>query len=242
LEWLLLGFADIVKLIRDDKRTAEQLQPLKDAIQAVIDGRSVQVVFTETIKDLCLSSDPAKIRQGWQQLYQQWQLSLEIPEVPYGTKRIQVEKKRGRILIFVWETLADKAGLPTLGRLFPKMNSWATKADSGITVDSVLSGWMFVKSSLDAPDRNTTEAGLRDAFTKQNATGLTLNAYIIFGQFCREVFGSYPDIKTWSRLLGSSYGGDLVSARFNSDGFLRVDPRLSPEDAYDRVGGRSAAV
>jgi len=50
LEWLLVGFADIIKLIRDGKRTKEQLESLKAAVQAIIDGKSFKVVIEQVEK------------------------------------------------------------------------------------------------------------------------------------------------------------------------------------------------
>jgi hypothetical protein len=242
LDGLTISFKELVRS-PDSGRNPEQVEQVLDALQYFKENRPFKVALTETIKDLCLSLDPIKIQQGWQQLYQKWQLSIEIPAVPYDTKRIQEEKEeRGRVLVFALKTLTDKEGLITLGKLFPAMGSWSTKPGSSVVVEPVLFGWMFVESSLDAPNRNTTEPELREVFAKQNAKGYGLPVYIIFGQFCKEVFGSYPDINTWSRLLGSSRGGGVLSADFHSDGSLSVDRGLNPENSHGNVGGRSAVV
>lgn len=245
LEWLLVDFVDIVKLVLDGKRTAEQLQSLKYALRATIEGWIFQVVLVRPIKELCLSMDPAEVRQGWAQLYAKWRLVNweQIPKVPYNTDRIRREKERGYILIFVLKGLATTKDLSALGRFFPTM---------GMSDDRIywsdyprakqrMSGWMFVEKTFNAPCVNTTEEELRGAFSKRKTRGLTLNGYIIFGQFAKEVFGSYPDIDTWSRLMGYC-NHKVCCARFKPDGSLDYDFNLLSDYADDHVGGRSVVT
>lgn len=248
IEWLILAFATIIKLIRDGKRSEEDLEPLKTAMQAVIDGKPFRATFSnlsKSLKNLAISLDPAKIRLAWVALYMKWGIEYNIPPIPYDSDRIKLEKDRGRILIYLSPELSTVGAIPKLGELFPRMISEVLCVDNKIENTEDLSGWMFVEEALNVPNSNTTGSELKKIFRQQSARGMTLNVYIIFGQFCKEIFGEYyPDIPGFEyvRLLGSSAGGDVLCAGFNQDGSLSVRHRWSPGYHSSDMGGRSVAV
>ncbi|MFH1088557.1 MAG: hypothetical protein V1719_01805 [Patescibacteria group bacterium] len=275
IKWISTKIGQIILWIEDGTRTVEELLPLKEAIQAVIDRRSFRVEFLlakpiekySHPKDLATSmmsvltffsnkgksTNPVEIRKAWIQLYRKWGIQYSVPEVPFGQDRIGAEGDRGRILIYLAPELATATwqALPELSRPFPAMKrSWAISGGAGGTlikeVKNVkdLSGWLFVESMLNMPNSNTTEQQLHERFVQQNATGMTLNVYIIFGQFAKEILGEYPDISGDVRLLGSSYCGYTLSANFGCDGYLffHLLDNLPPDDCYVGTGGRSVVV
>lgn len=249
IEWLCLTFATIIKLVRDGKRSEEDLAPLKTTMQAVIGGKSFQVVFepsSKSFKDLATSLDPVGIHSAWVQLYAKWSIQHSVPEVPFTAKQIRAKKDHGRVLIYLAPELSSTEALAELGKLFPRMQSWSVSGDDNakkIKNVTDLSGWLFVEQALNMPNPNTTEDGLRKIFSQQNAKGMTVNTYIIFGQFCKEVFGKYPDIPGYVRLLGSSFDGGVLIASFRQDGRLHdVSHYWSPDNHDSIMGGRSVAV
>lgn len=247
IKWIATKIAQIILWIEDGTRTVEELMPLEEAIQAVIERKPFQIVLepnVESLKDLAASLNPAEIYRAWVQLYAKWGIQHSVPEVPYTKERIQREKGRGRILIYLAPELSSTSALVELGKLFPEMQSWAVSGDSNAqkiaTKDR--SGWMFVEQAFNMPNFNTTEDDLRKIFSKQNAEGMSLNCYIIFGQFCKEVFGEYPDVPGYVRLLGSSCDGSVLLANFDQVGNLEVNCNWSPDLNRLILGGRSVTV
>ena len=240
IEELALGFAQVQRVINDPERVAE----FKEAIKPLL-----VKFFARSVGDLALSLDPVDILEAWTQLWQKWDPkgihNIVVPELPYDSEHIQREKDRGRGFIYLPSQLATVQALADLGKLFPKMQSWSVSGNDDakkIKNTKDLSGWLSVEMALNMPNPDTTEAGLREIFSQQNAEGKTLNVYTVFGQFCREVLGQYPDIPGYVRLLGSSSGGRVLFACFREDGDLRVDHDWNPDGHDSDVGGRSVAV
>ena len=106
-----------------------------------------------------------------------------------------------------------------------------------------LSGWLFVEASLECPNRNTDQKRLEEVFQSQEAKGLTLLSYLIFGRYCKETHDRYPDLENWGRLLGSSENGRVLGASFSSDGGPGVSNGFfNPSGVGQELGGRSAVV
>jgi len=236
---LALGFDQVQRVINDKARVAE----FKEAIKSLL-----VKFFARSVGDLALSLDPVDILEAWTQLWKEWDpkgaCNIMVPEPP-TREQIQAEKDRGRVFIYLPPQLATVSALADLGKLFPKMQSWSVSGGSDaqkIKHTKDFSGWLSVELALNIPHPDTTEARLRQIFSQQNAEGETLNAYIVFGQFCKEVFGQYPDIPGYVRLLGSSYDGGVLNAYFYEDGGLSVGHCLAPGDRRSHLGGRSAAV
>jgi len=244
---LSISFRDLIRSPKGG-RNPEQIRSVLDVLQSFKGDRPVRVFTTDGIRDFCLSLDPVNIQRGWQLLYQWWGLWLKIPEVPYNTQKIQEEKSRGRILIFVADQLSDVPALRILTDIFPSTTSWhefcpeATNRD--VVIDPIMSGWMFIESSLDTPYLNTTEATLREILAKQGAIGYGLTVYAVFSQFCKIIHGSYPDIDAQARLLGSFFRGRVIFAGFltlpDGWGWQLISPGSG--GASNRLGGRSATV
>ena len=239
-------------------RALEEINLDKDGLQNLIEnGGAFQDDIMASIrkhsapksfKDLALSLNPTDLRKFWVQLWQKWDSkgihNIVVPDPP-TMEQIQAEKDRGRGFICLPSQLATVSALADLGKLFPKMQSWSVSGgDDAKKIKNTkdLSGWLAVELAVNMPNPNTTEAELRKIFSKQNTEGETLNTYIVFGQFCKEVFGKYPDIPGWVRLLGSSYDGDVLSTDFFEDGILFVNHRWVPDYHDSSIGGRSVAV
>lgn len=248
--WFVTSISQIVGWINDGTRTLEELKPLKEAIQAVIEHKSFRVVFTEpskSLKDLATSIDPAEIHSAWVQLYAKWGIQYPVPEVPFTVERVKAEKKRDRILIYLAPELSMGRVIPELGELFPKMQACMElrkAALEGIVSDDEVSGWLFVEKALNTPNLGTTEEELREVFRQQNVKGMTLNAYIIFGQFCKDIWGEYPDVFNWrAKLLGSSCENRVMVGNFSTNGFLDINRTCfwASNLRFSNVGGRSVA-
>jgi len=203
---------------------------------------------SKSFKDLALSLNPTDLHRFWVQLWSKWDPKgihdIVVPKSP-TREQIQAEKDRDRGFIYLPQQLATAEALADLGKLFPKMQSWSVSGDSDarkIKNTKDLFGWLSVEMALNMPNPDTTEARLREIFSQQIAEGENLNVYIVFGQFCREVLGQYPDIPGYVRLLGSSYGGGVLNAGFGEGGGLDVDRGWDPGSRYSNLGGRSVAV
>lgn len=234
------GFAQVQSVI-NDKGEPNKVAELKEAIKQVLIK-----FFVQPVEVLAVSLDPKDIHEAWVQLYAKWDIPYIVPEIPTGiADRIVSENERGRVLIYLAPELATVPALAELGKLFPKMGSWAVSGNSDaqkIKNAKDLSGWLFVEQALNIPNSNTTEVELQAIFSNQNSEGMTLNTYIIFGQFCREILGQYPDAPGWVRLLSSSYDDSVLTAYFNEDGDLDVYLGWHSDFHSSDMGGRSAAV
>jgi hypothetical protein len=195
---------------------------------------------TEVIKVTSDQNDPAQIHNQWVDLYKKWGLPKEMRVSKPNFSRDFVQKMKSRqdsrIPIFVHPQLT----FPLLGKTFPQMRSWSLEETAGVVDSQVLTGWLFVEEALEAPNCKTNEEQLAGIFQEQGAIGLTETSYVIFGQYCQEVHGRYPDLERWSRLLGSSYRSRVLYAFLNSNGSLFVSLGFAPVDVVPYVGGRSA--
>lgn len=159
-----------------------------------------------------------------------------VSEFPLQSKEIKERTKNGQMAIFV----PANVNKVDLGRMFPKMGSWVV-AEGNSVVDTINnSGWLWIESSVDAPNRNTTEKQLEDIFKKAKRQGQSLRTYIIGGQIAKLLTDQYFDQgPNWSRLLGSCRGGRVLDSRFHSVGSLYVYSHLHPGYHHEFIGGRS---
>ncbi|MCX6706031.1 MAG: hypothetical protein NTV24_02910 [Candidatus Woesebacteria bacterium] len=162
-----------------------------------------------------------------------------VSKFPLKSQEIKERTKNGQMAIFC----PAEVSRVDLGRMFPKMGSWAVE-ESNSAVDTINnSGWLWIESSIDAPNRNTTEKQLGDTLKKAKRQGQSLRTYIIGGQISKLLTGRYFDEgPTWSRLLGSCDEGPVLCANFYSLGDLRVSSALSPGGRDGDLGGRSEEV
>jgi len=239
-------------------RALEEINLDKDGLQNLIENGGAfqddlivsarKLSAPKSLKDLALSLNPTDLCRFWVQLWQKWDSkgihNIVVPDPP-TMEQIQAENDRGRGFIYLPPQLATVTALAELGKLFPKMQSWSVSGGNDakkIKNAKDLSSWLAVEMAVNMPNPNTTETELRNIFSQQNAEGETLNTYIVFGQFCKEVFGQYPDIPGYVRLLGSSYDGNVLHARFCGYGDLFVRRGWGPDSRGSTVGGRSVAV
>lgn len=105
----------------------------------------------------------------------------------------------------------------------------------------ILAGWKRTEAEIDAPYARTTEQGLREKVDSLGRRGLNLNAYTVFGVLSRDLTGKYLDqTRTAVRLLGASFGGRVLGAKFSAFGRLDVYSYLDPQVQRSGWGGRSA--
>lgn len=248
IEWLVITFATIIKLIRDGKRSEQDLELLKTAMQAIIDGKckfTFLILNSKALKGLATSLDPIKIHLAWAQLYERWSIGYPVEPVSYDSNRIKIERGRGRILIYLAPELSTEEALIELNKLFPEAEIMKEMMRRTKNIGGQC-GWMFVERTLKMPNTNTTQTDLELIFTNQCAKGMTLNTYVVFGQFCKEIFSRYPDTGGRVRLLGSFcvWGGDwggksIIDTSYRRDGSLRGTVGLFSYASKFCLGGRS---
>ena len=162
-----------------------------------------------------------------------------VSEFPLKSEEIEERTKNGQMAIFV----PAEVSRVDLGRVFPKMESWAV-AEGNSVVDRISnSGWLWIESSIDTPNRNTTEKQLEDIFKKVKKQGQSLRTYIIGGQISKLLTDKYFDEgSNWSRLLGSCVRNRVLCPDFRSDGRLDVHSILRSWLSIWNLGGRSEEV
>jgi hypothetical protein len=162
-----------------------------------------------------------------------------VSEFPLSAHEIKEKQEKGYMPVFV----PAEVSRVDLGKMFPKMGSWAVQ-EGNSAVDVVNnSGWLWIEASIDAPNLNTTQIQLKEKFRKERKQGQSLRSYIIGGQISKLLTDKYFDQgPTWSRLLGSCDGGGVLSADFDSDGYLDVNSGWVPEVCDGSLGGRFEEV
>lgn len=179
------------------------------------------------------------MRSFWAEAGQRIGKEYVVSEFPLKSQEIQERTKNGQMAIFV----PDEISLVDLGRMFPKMESWAVAEGNSVDDRISNSGWLWIESSIDAPNRNTTEEQLEDIFKKVKRQGQSLRTYIIGGQISKLLTDKYFDEgSNWSRLLGSCVGDRVLCPDFRSDGRLDVHSILRSWLSEWNLGGRSEKV
>ena len=108
------------------------------------------------------------------------------------------------------------------------------------------SGWLWIESSVDAPNRNTTQKQLEEKFEKKGIQGQSPTTYIVGSQISKYLNCFYFDsLRTSSRLLGCHYEAKFFNGlspivRTDPDGKLEVSSWFTePTDHDVGIGGRS---
>lgn len=134
-----------------------------------------------------------------------------------------------------------------LGMMHPEIQSWVVQPGNTLTNEEPnLEGvWFDFEDTTDAPEiyAGTTEQQLREAIARQGRYGMDVDEYIVTSKDHRDRKGiDFDTGATWSRLLRSRRGGDVVSGDFRSDGFLYVGSDLDGLDRDPDLRGRSVGV
>jgi len=178
------------------------------------------------------------MRAFWAEAGQRIGKNIAVDNFPLTVREIKEKAKEGQMAIFV----PDGVNRVDLGKMFPKMGSWAVKENSIVDVINNY-GWLWVEASVEAPNRNTTQTELEEKFKKEGKQGQPLRTYIIGGQISKLLTDKYFDEgSTWSRLLGSCVGCRVLYSLFRSDGRLDVGSLLRSWLRVGSLGGRSEEV
>ncbi|MFH1971013.1 MAG: hypothetical protein ABIJ05_01360 [Patescibacteria group bacterium] len=172
----------------------------------------------------------------WREAGQRIGKDYTVSKFSLKSKEIKERIKNGQMAIFV----PDGLNRVDLGRMFPKMESWAVQEKNSAvdTVDNF--GWLWIEASVDAQNRSTTQRQLEKKFKKEKKQGQSLRSYIVGGQISKLLIDKYFDEGLiWSILLGSCDEDEFIVANFFPRGFLRVSlyggsPLGRPEDVYGR--------
>ena len=214
-------------------------------------GKDIPFPVSEQILSLEQATQEYKNKPGSPELLTQFMCSFwaeagqkigkeyVVSKFPLKSQEIEERAKNGQMAIFV----PTEVSRIDLGKMFPKMNSWAVK-EGNSAVDMINnSGWLWIEASVNAPNRNTTEKQLGDILKKAKRQGQSLRTYIIGGQISKLLTCRYFDEgPTFSRLLGSCGGGGVLSAIFHPDGYLHVSSSWNPGGHNEDMGGRSEEV
>ncbi len=168
-------------------------------------------------------------------------LDISVPTIACDRTQEELETLRKESRMWVPET---KLTYPQLGRIFPKMGSYAVREDSPIKDEYREDArGVDVEVNIDAPNRNTTQKDLENLFKRQGRKGMRLSTFILTSQASKLLTNQYLDEgATWSRLLGSRSGGHVVDAYSYVGGNLGVHWHLVPRGHGSDWGGRSEGV
>jgi hypothetical protein len=175
----------------------------------------------------------------WHESGQRIGKNIVVDKFPSTAKEIKEQYKKGYMAIY----LPHDVNREDLRRMFPIMERWALP-ERHYAADLVNNaGWLWIEYSVDAPNRNTTQALLEEKFKKDGKQGQSLRSYIVGSQISKLLDNKYFDQRgTYSRLLGSCRGDMVLDAYFGSRGDLHMDPYWIPSDHSHRIGGRSEEV
>jgi len=163
-----------------------------------------------------------------------------VSDFSQTSQEIQERAKNGQMAIFV----PDGVSLTDLGKMFPEMDSRVVAEGNSVENKISGSGWLWIESSIDSPNKNTSEEQLKDIFKKVDRQGQSLRTYIVGSQISKLLTGKYFDEgSNWSRLLNSSVGDNMVLCpRFLSNGRLKINSILRSWLKVWDLGGRSEEV
>ncbi|OGE30729.1 hypothetical protein A3C59_03370 [Candidatus Daviesbacteria bacterium RIFCSPHIGHO2_02_FULL_36_13] len=188
---------------------------------------------------------PEAVTSSWQLEWrvrgEQVGLNIAVPAFEGSQADLNEHILRGDRPIFVPTELSTQATRHLLGKIWPAMQSHSVAENTSVTNEVDHSGWRYTEATTNAPYLDTTEKQLKDQLKKANREGLTATEYIIASQDHKLLTGEYFDQgSTWSRLLESRLGGEVVDADFYSDGYLGVHWYLKSDDHHPSLGGRSS--
>lgn len=169
-------------------------------------------------------------------------VDISVADCDRTAEEIAELREKGRTLVYLHPELATQKGLVTLGRMYPGMQSWATREGTTIVSESNSGGWLDIESALESPNLGTREQQAMDIFKSQGLGGQRLSTYVLGSQASRDLTGHYFDESSWSRVSGSRYGSRVVYASFFPDGSLDVSSDLLPDRRYPDLGARSEGV
>lgn len=172
----------------------------------------------------------------WQEAGQKIGKHYIVSKFPLKSKEIEERGKNSQIAIFVPEGV----NRVDLGKIFPRMKNWAVQEGNSV-IDTINNfGWLWIESSVDAPNLNTTQGQLEGKFEKEKRQGQSLRTFIVGGQINKLLTDKYfNEGPTWSRLLGSCSGSLVLGSFFDPVGGLDVYSLLDPEGHSEHLGGRS---
>lgn len=186
----------------------------------------------ETVTDLW--------REFWTNAGNEAGMELNTEDFPGTAESLAEHIRAGDMPIYVPPELAGQEDRHLLGQMWPEMRSHSVRQGNLVTNEQDRSGWQYVEAAPNAPHRGTSESELAARLTGLGREGMNLTGYIIASQMSRLQTGRYFDEDTWSRLLGSCEGGQVVSASFDAYGGLDVDPYWDPRIRRGGLGGRSS--
>lgn len=238
-EQFIVGFADIVKLIRDKNRTVGQLLPLKQAMQMTINGDYFEVKPLSLV-DLLQSDVSAHLQEAWRALYAKWKIKCKVPAPWWDCTLIRSEKQKGKVPIYLAPEIAHFDGVSILKK---SLNITSKISQKDLVINNDAKGWMFISSSPETPNTCFSIEELKEKRKEnrgENRFFMTLNMFMVFFGYCQAMYGSsYDTGRTCFEILFSSkYGKDHpVMVEYSRFDNFKVHRNRLPEGAL--IGARS---
>ncbi len=225
--------AAVVTLVSQDRQLRDAFSP-----------------FVQEYRDARVHT-PELVNHTWQNIWVEIgrvvDFTYQVPSCDRTTKELAKLQKENKAVLLLPDDIYTPEGLVRLGKAFPLMRSWATNLEhaSEISYGSNKGGSIDIEMSLDAPYRTSRGYNQKELVAKIAAdkrAGQRLPTYFVGSEFSQLLTGHYFDENTCSRLPESFCEGDMLNARFDSDGEASVDAIWDPEDQYPSLGGRSEGV
>lgn len=199
-----------------------------------------QTIFREYIAN---PHNPEAITQIWRAFLPE----VNIPNCNWTEEKI-VEPIIGvdgndqkGMLIFLPEIYKGAAGLVSLGKKFPAMNSWCTSEgnEKGLYSYDVPAGWYKIEADLNAPNLGVSVEQASAHFSLTGKFGQALEAFILGSQFSMVTRGHNFDEYLSSILPGTRIDQRPASALFFPSGNLSVIAALPTRRVFSQEGVRS---
>ena len=190
---------------------------------------------------------PESVTKYWQTLWQVWEaragLVIPVPNFPDTKEGLAEHERKGDKVIYVPEDLSTQEDRYLLAKIWPEMGSYSTEKGNTVKNQISRSGYLYIETSVDAPNLNINEEELKELFESQGREGMNLTEYIIGSQDSKLISGRYFDEgSTVSSLLGSRRLARVVYANFVPDGRLEAVSSIGRRNRNLNLGGRSVEV
>lgn len=186
----------------------------------------------------------------WGQLSEIAGVDVVVPVIAQSEQnRIAESETRGKGVSLIPQGYEGQDKRRLIGAAFKLVGNkyvpdhWSVVDGNSVKNDIVHVGYRLVDMQINAPNLKTDEGMARDLMKKgkpeEGSEGMNESEYLIGALQSKLLTGQYLDQgSTWSRLLSSSDGGQVVRARFHPGGALFVHSYLGPEDRRDGLGAR----
>ena len=146
-----------------------------------------------------------------------WGKKYNVSDCPLTPEKLKIEYNNCRIPIFIPPGLF----LARLPVMFPEIRFGHKTPVESVKSDYNSAGWFLVENTLEPPYLNLEEHEFKGAIAGTGKRGQSLLTYAVWGVIYKQMFRNYPDSgNTTSVLTGSKIEGAIITAAFDSQGYL----------------------